>query len=170
LIWALVVVATGSVVALAMLQGNRESSLTGRPAPQIALPRLDGSGKAAIPRGKVTLIDFWATWCAPCRVSMPRVQQLWQDYRKSGVELYSIDTDDPGPDREPQVKEFLAQNRLSIPVVLDDGSAAHAFAVASLPTLLLLDKEGKVVFSQIGMLSAGRERDLRSALDRAVTR
>jgi len=168
-IWALVVVATGSVVALAVLQGNRESSLAGRPAPEIALARLDGSGKASIPRGKVTLVDFWATWCAPCRVSMPRLQQLWQDYRQRGVELYSIDTDDPGPDRVVQVSEFLAQNRLSIPVLLDDGSAAHAFSVAALPTLLLLDKDGRVVFSHIGMLSAGRERDLRSALDRAIT-
>ncbi len=123
-IWALILAATASVVALAIVQGNRaEAKFTGQAAPEVALDRLDGQGKAPLPKGKVTLVDFWATWCAPCRASMPRVQKLWQEYRPSGVELYSVDTDDPGPDREPAVREFLMQNGLTFPVVLDDGSA-----------------------------------------------
>ena len=116
------------------------------------------------------LIDFWATWCAPCRASMPRVQKLWQQYQPNGVDLYSVDTDEPGPDREPQVREFLAHHQLSFPVVLDDGTAERAFAVASLPTMLLLDKDGKVVWSHVGALNAGRESDLRVALNRALGR
>src|SRR5437773_11650085 len=137
-IWALVVAATCSVVALAVVQGNRsQSRLAGKPAPDVALPLL-GGGKSAIQHGKVTMVDFWATWCAPCRASMPRVQKLWQEYKSNGVELYSVDTDDPSPDREPQVREFLAHNQLSFPVVLDDGSAQQAFAIASLPTMLLI--------------------------------
>ncbi len=166
-IWALVIAATASVVALAIRQGNQSDKLAGTSAPEVTLPKL-GGGKAAIQRGKVTLVDFWATWCAPCRASMPRVQRVWQDYTPKGVDLYSVDTDDPSADRESQVSEFLMQNQLTFPVVLDDGTAERAFAVASLPTMLLLDKEGRVAWSHIGALNASRETALRAALDRAL--
>lgn len=167
---ALVILAVGSVVALAVVQ-SRQPPKREPPAParQVALPLL-GGGKAAVPQGKVTLVDFWATWCAPCRVSMPRLQRIWQEYRPSGVEIYSVDTDDPSPEREPQVREFLLQNRLDFPVVLDDGQASRAFSVASLPTLMLLDKQGKVAWRHIGALTGAQETDLRAALDRALGR
>ena len=169
-IWLLVAAATASVVALAVMQGNRaETRLTGRAAPAISLPLLEG-GRSSIQQGKVTLVDFWATWCAPCRASMPRVQKLYTEYKQDGVELYSVDTDDNSADREPQVREFLLQQGLTFPVVLDDGSAERAFAVASLPTMLLLDKQGKVVWSHVGALTASREGDLRTALGRALGR
>src|SRR3954464_4090760 len=122
-IWALVVAATASVITLAVVQGNgRHSKLAGKSAPEISLPLL-GGGKSSIQQGKVTLVDFWATWCAPCRASMPRVQRLWTEYKPQGVELYSVDTDDESPDREPNVREFLLQHGLTFPVVLDDGTA-----------------------------------------------
>ena len=169
-IWVLVIAATCSVVALAVVQGRHPpGQLTGKAAPAVALPLL-GGGRSSIQAGKVTLVDFWATWCAPCRASMPRVQKLYTEYKSDGVELYSVDTDDESPDREPQVREFLLQNGLTFPVVLDDGSAERAFSIASLPTMLLLDREGKVAWSHIGALTASREGDLRLALNRALGR
>src|ERR1700693_81243 len=148
-IWALVVLATGSVVAVAVLQGNRPAPpAVERAAPAVTLPLL-GGGMAALPQGKVTVVDFWATWCAPCRFSMPRVQQVWTEYKPRGVELYSVDTDDPSPDRDALVRRFLQENRLSFPVALDDGSASSAFSVASLPTMVLVDRKGDVVWSHI---------------------
>ena len=169
-IWALVVAATSGVVALAVVQGNRQdTAMSGKPAPAVALPLL-GGGQSAIQRGKVTMIDFWATWCAPCRASMPRVQKVWQEYKPSGVELFSVDTDDPSPDRESQVSEFLMSNRLTFPVVLDDGTAERAYAIANLPTMLLLDKEGRVVWSHVGALTSTRENELRLALNHALGR
>jgi predicted transcriptional regulator len=101
---------------------------------------------------------------------MPRVQKLYTEYKPSGVELYSVDTDDDSADREPQVREFLLKYGLTFPVVLDDGSAERAFAIASLPTMLLLDKQGKVVWSHVGALTASHEGDLRTALGRALGR
>ncbi len=168
-IWALVLAATASVVVLAVKQGNRTHDLGARAATRFTLPAV-GGGNTSIQQGKVTMVDFWATWCGPCRVSMPRVQKLWQEYRPSGVELFSVDTDDPSPDREPNVREFLQQNGLTFPVALDDGTAEQAFAVANLPTMLLLDREGKIVWSHVGALTASGEQDLRSALDRALRR
>lgn len=136
-------------------------------APPVTLDRL-GGGKIDLPKGKVTMVDFWATWCAPCRVSMPRLQQVWADYAPRGVELYSVDTDDAGPDREPMVQEFLLQNRLSFPVALDDGSAQTAFAVQNLPTLLVVGRDGRVAWRHVGVLNGGTERELRKALEEAL--
>ena len=99
---------------------------------------------------------------------MPRVQKLWREYQNRGVELYSVDTDDPSADRDAQVREFLLQNGLGFPVVLDDGRATEAFSVASLPTLVLLDKQGHVAWSHVGALNSAREVELRSALDRTL--
>src|ERR1700682_3499497 len=133
--------ATASVGALAVLQGNRAvpAVLPSQRAPCVVLPVL-GGGKAALLQGKVTLVDFWATWCAPCRFSMPRVQKLWMEYKPRGLELYSIDTDDPAPDREDRIRAFLTENGLKFPVAIDDGTAEEAFAVSRLPTMLLLDR------------------------------
>jgi thiol-disulfide isomerase/thioredoxin len=117
---------------------------------------------------KPFLVDFWATWCAPCRVSMPRVQAVWREYRSRGVDLYSVDTDDPGADREVQVREFLLSNGLDFPVVLDDGTASSAFAVAVLPTMMVVDRGGRVVWNHAGLLSASGERELRQVLDSAL--
>src|SRR5262249_24147541 len=168
--WALVVAATVSVVAVAVVQGNRSGTrLAGKVAPELSLPLL-GGGKSAIQKGKVTVVDFWATWCAPCRVSMPRVQSVWREYAPKGVDLYSVDTDDPSADREAQVSEFLMQNRLTFPVVLDDGSGERPFSIVSRPTIMLPDKQGKIAWSHVGALTGVRERDLRAALDSALTR
>ena len=169
-IWGLVLAATCSVVALAVAQGSRpQAQVAGKSAPDVALPLL-GGGRSRLPQGKVTLVDFWATWCAPCRASMPRVQRLYSEYKPSGVELYSVDTDDESPERASQVSEFLMQNGLTFPVVLDDGTAERAFSIASLPTMLLLDRQGRVVWSHIGALNASRESDLRTALTDALRR
>lgn len=167
---ALVLSATASVLGLALARGHRQrTDFLERPAPPLTLPAL-GGGQASIAPGKVTMVDFWATWCAPCRASMPRVQKLWQEYKASGVELYSVDTDDPSPDRDSQVREFLLKNGITFPVVLDDGRATEAFAVASLPTLVLVDRQGKMAWSYVGALTASGEGDLRAALDRALGR
>jgi thiol-disulfide isomerase/thioredoxin len=168
-IWALVLAAIGSVVAVSVSQANRTVPASApKRAPAISLPLL-GGGTSALPEGKVTLVDFWATWCPPCRVSMPRLQQLWTEYRPRGVELYSIDTDDAAPDRDTQVRAFLDQHDLKFQVVIDDGSASEAFSVSRLPTLLLMDRTGAVVWMRVGALTPEQERDLREALERTVS-
>jgi len=169
LIWALVGLATLSVVALAVAQGRRDRPRTeGKaPPPGLTLQGLDGKAKP-LPRGKVTLVDFWATWCEPCRVSMPRVEHIWKKYQPAGLELYSVDTDDDSPNRDPEVREFLMKNRLSFPVVFDDGSASRAFSIASLPTMVLLNKQGRVIWTDVGALTQRREKDLVATIEKAL--
>ena len=168
-IWGLVGLATLSVIALAVTQGRRPPpQLEGKsPPPNVTLPALDG-GKKPLPQGRVTLVDFWATWCEPCRVSMPKVQNIWKKYQPAGFELYSVDMDDDSEYRDPDVREFLLKNKLTFPVVLDDGSAAKAFSVSSLPTMVLLDKKGKVIWTDVGQLTSSRERSLVSTIEKAL--
>ena len=168
--WAAVLGATALVVGLAVLKGDPGIKPDGHPAPKVSLPLLDGKGTASLAAGKITVVDFWATWCAPCRESMPRVQKVWQEYQPKGVELYSVDTDNASSDREPMVKEFLLKNGLTFPVVLDDGSAQSAYAVSNLPTMVVVDQRGRVVWSHIGALTPAYESDLRGVLDRTLAR
>ena len=168
-LWGVVAVAAAAVVAVAIGRGLVPPAPTAASPEAISLPLLDGKGRASIGKGRVTVVDFWATWCAPCRVSMPRIQEVWREYAPRGVDLYSVDTDDPGADREAQVKEFLLSNGLTFPVVLDDGTASKAFSVAALPTMLVLDRDARVVWNHTGALTSSGEKELRGVLDRALT-
>jgi thiol-disulfide isomerase/thioredoxin len=169
LLWGLVVVAAAAVVAVAIARGRaRPGPGAGASPPNLSLPLLDGKGHASIEKGRVTMVDFWATWCAPCRVSMPRIQEVWREYSPRGVDLYSVDTDDPGADREAQVKGFLLSNGLTFPVVLDDGTASSAFSIAVLPTMVVLDRDAHVVWQHSGALTTSGEKELRGVLDRAL--
>src|SRR5262249_34793382 len=145
-LWGLVAVAAAAVVVVAIARGRARPGpeRAAEEAPRISLPLLDGKGASSIEKGRVTVVDFWATWCAPCRVSMPRLQEVWREYGSRGVALYSVDTDDPSEDREARVKEFLLRDGLTFPVVLDDGTAQRAFSIALLPTMLVLDRDARV--------------------------
>ncbi|GAC1348004.1 MAG: TlpA disulfide reductase family protein [Myxococcales bacterium] len=168
--WAVVLAAAGLVVALAALKERRAPQAGSASAPAVSLQLLAGGRSVPLPQGKVTLVDFWATWCAPCRASMPRVQSLWQEYAPRGVELYSVNTDDESPQRRSAVAGFLQENGLSFPVVLDDANrtASDAFRIASLPTMLVIDRQGRVVWSRVGAITAAGERELRTVLDGAL--
>ena len=170
-LWGLVAFAAAAVIAVAIARGRfHRGPETGRAvASGVSLPLLGGKGRAAIEKGRVTVVDFWATWCAPCRVSMPRIQKVWREYGPRGVDLFSVDTDDPGADREAQVKEFLIKNGLDFPVVLDDGTVSSAFSVAVLPTMLVLDRDSRVVWNHVGALTGAGEAELRGVLDRILS-
>src|SRR6202140_5533953 len=111
--WAMVLAAAATVVGIALFKEQKSAPSSPLSAPAISLQLLEGGRSVPLPKGKVTLVDFWATWCAPCRASMPRVQSLWHEYSGRGMELYSVNTDDESPERKSKVEEFLQQNGLS---------------------------------------------------------
>jgi len=121
-----------------------------RPARQGAdfeLPLLSG-GQVSLSglRGKVVFLNFWATWCPPCRSEMPSLERLYRRYKDKGLAFLAVDL---GEDRD-GVAAFVRQNAFSFPVAIDPGEAARDYGIRSIPTTFILDREGRAVALAIG--------------------
>jgi thiol-disulfide isomerase/thioredoxin len=101
-------------------------------------------------RGKVVLVDFWATWCVPCLSEIPMFNQLKKDYQPRGVEVIAISLDEEGAAK---VKPFLKVHPMDYIQVIGDQSTAAAFNVddSTLPVTLLIDKQGRIRFRHVGI-------------------
>jgi len=120
-------------------------------APEIALKMVgtDKIFRLSEHRGKVVLVDFWATWCGPCRMAIPHLIELQKQYGKKGFTMLGVSLDQQG---EPVVAPFYKQWNMNYPVVIDsDGSAARNYGgIRSIPTAVLINKQGKIVNGFVG--------------------
>ena len=125
----------------------------GAPAPQIALQVVGGgTSNLAAERGKVVLVNFWATWCEPCKSAMPGLQQLADELPDRAFVLYSVDLREDGQ----QVDAFQRQYGLNLYALLDDnGDVTRAYGVRALPATFLIDQHGVVRQQRLGPLLAG---------------
>ncbi|MGK0674396.1 MAG: TlpA disulfide reductase family protein [Halothiobacillaceae bacterium] len=116
--------------------------------PALALPGLDGAGHdLAALRGKVVLVNFWASWCPPCVHEMPSMQQLWQDLHGQGLEILAVNLGE----KEPTVRDFVARHRLGFSILLDPARmAAKAWQVYAYPTSFLIDRQGRIRLAVAG--------------------
>ena len=114
-----------------------------------ALPDLQGHiMRLSYRRGQVVLINFWATWCYPCRVEMPSMQAVYQDYREKGFDILAISIDVQGKEI---VAPFVKEYGLTFPILLDpDNVVSTGLQVRGIPTSYLLDKWGRVAGVEIG--------------------
>ena len=128
---------------------------TPKPAPALKLKGLDGAiHDLAQLKGHVVLINFWATWCPPCRREMPSMERLSQAFKGEAFSVLAVDVGE-NPD---VIESFTSQldTTLAFPILLDQNSQAmQAWKVAGLPTTYLVDTKGRIVVSAIG----GREFD-----------
>jgi len=131
-------------------RGGRSGS-TGqehREAPDFTLPRLDG-GQLCLSsyRGKVVLLDFWATWCVPCREETPHFVELQQKYGDKGLQIIGVSMDDsPDP-----VRAFYQQFRMNYPVVMGTAEVGSAYGgVLGLPIAFLIDRDGRICVKHLG--------------------
>lgn len=124
----------------------------GQVAPAFALNDLAGQKvEMAGLRGKVVLLDFWATWCAPCREEIPHFVEMQEKYRGQGLEIVGVSVDDSA---EP-VRKFYQEYKMNYPVVMGDEKLAGAYGgVLGLPIAFLIDRDGKVVKKHIGQTDA----------------
>ncbi len=122
------------------------------PLPQFSLPALNGNETLTLSEleGKVVLLDFWATWCTPCVVSMPYLDQIYQDYLGKDFVFVSVNTE---PTNMPSVREFLIEQKLHFPVFVDSGRLQSQLRVNTYPTAILSDKKGVVRSIHIGPTS-----------------
>jgi len=113
-------------------------------APGLELPGLQDEALVSVEdfRGKVVYLDFWASWCAPCRRSMPLYEAMYREIGSDQFEIVAITLDE-----EPQqAVEFLARHPVSYPVLADPaGTSAEAWGLKAMPTSFLLDRSGRVV-------------------------
>jgi thiol-disulfide isomerase/thioredoxin len=131
-------------------QGEKEPS-SGL-APDFSLKSFDGQQITLSQlKGKVVLLDFWATWCGPCRESIPHLIQLYKNYKDSGFELVGMNVDKG--DRE-VVRRFIASMDIPYPVVTVPEDVARRYRVTGIPATFLIDQEGKVRERMVGYSGA----------------
>jgi thiol-disulfide isomerase/thioredoxin len=115
-------------------------------------------------RGKVVVVDFWASWCGPCRQSFPWLNSIAQKYRDKGLVVLGINVDRERSDADRFLKEVPA----NFPVVYDPaGSLATKYQVAGMPSTFILDPEGQVIATHVGFKNSGRA-DREAELERAL--
>lgn len=114
-----------------------------RPAPAFSLKDLNGNTVSlADYKGKVVLVDFWATFCGPCLKAMPRLQKLHDAYSAQGFSLLGIATDEEGAAK---VAPVAAKTRVRYPILISDPNAWKNYGVTTLPALFLIDRKGQIV-------------------------
>lgn len=139
------------VLAFATIRSNRPSSIAaalaqGRTpeAPDFVLPRLDEDGRLDLAslRGNVVVVNFWASWCPPCRLEAPALEATWQRYRDRGVVVVGINVQD----LVPEAARFLKETRTTYPVVRDrDNATYRAYGVVALPETFFIERAGMIV-------------------------
>ena len=125
-----------------------ESTSVGSPAPDFQLSDLDGKTVSLSDfQGKPVLINFWASWCRPCRVEMPHIQQVYEEWADKGLVVLAINWGETPS----EVKKFMRNYELSLPVLLDTKRlVAQQYDVWSIPTTFLIDKDGIIQAKIIG--------------------
>jgi peroxiredoxin len=125
--------------------------LSGDLAPDFEFHSLDGGMvKLSSLRGRPVLLNFWATWCTPCRVEMPWLVALDQQYRAQGIQIIGVSLDDAGG--EHQVATFARDQGVKYPVLLGDSTVANAYGgVRFMPQNFFIDRNGRIEKNTIGL-------------------
>jgi peroxiredoxin len=123
-----------------------------KPAPDFALKDADGKVvHLADYRGKVVLLDFWATWCGPCKIEIPWFMEMQRKNKDKGFEVLGVAMDDEGWEA---VKPFVTDLRVNYRVVIGNDATAELYGgVDALPTTFLIDREGKIAAVHVGLTS-----------------
>ena len=117
-------------------------------------------------KGKIVFLNFWATWCGPCRDEMPSMEALYAKYKAKGLEILAVNSGDGAP----EVLAFMKDLDLSFPVVLDrDGKVSRAYGIQAIPTSYLLDREGNVLTRLVGSINWNTA-EIHAVLDLLLTR
>ena len=142
---------------------EEKDTLLGQPAPNVTLDLMDG-GKldlASLKGKNVVVLDFFATWCGPCRMSMPTIEEVAKKYADKGVVLYAINTSKcmRNVDESPElIRSFLQRLNISPLVAVDnDCGASKAYAVSGIPRIVIIGKDGVVYGSHNGLAPDYRE-------------
>ncbi len=145
-------------LALSLFAATVRAVGIGEPAPAFSLPTASGEAVALSSlRGRVVYVDFWASWCAPCRYSFPWMNGMQERYGGRGLSIVAINVDR----RRADAARFLTANPPRFTVVYDDqGATPESYAVKGMPSSYLVDAQGNVVGVEVGFTN-----DRKSALE-----
>ena len=143
-----------------------------KPAPDFALKDANGATvKLSDYKGKAVLLDFWATWCGPCKIEIPWFTEFEQTYKDRGFAVVGVSMDEDG---WTVVKPYLEEHKVNYRVLLGNDEVGQAFGgVDSLPTTFLIDRSGRIAFAHIGLSTSkdGFKNEISQLLgDRAASR
>jgi peroxiredoxin len=115
------------------------------------LPLLNGTRqKLSDLKGKVVFLNFWATWCPPCRQEMPSMETLYQRFKGQGLEVLAVDCQEEAGD----VSAFMRRNKLSFPAALDEsGGVSGSYGIEAIPTTYVIGRDGKILLKVVGSLN-----------------
>lgn len=136
-----------------LTSGGYETSDEKGPAPDFELASLSGETfRLSEQRGKVVVINFWATWCGPCRVEIPDLIRMQEVLGSEGVQFVGISLDEEGKEI---VEPFAQEANFNYPILLDDGSISEKFGgIYALPTTIIVDRKGIIQHRIPGMVTS----------------
>jgi len=139
-----------SPISLASNNSDATSTHEQVQAPDFTLKFLDGAETSLKDyRGQVVMLNFWATWCAPCRQEMPEMQGLWQKFKDKGFVILAVSEDEG---HEKRIQGFVKKLKLTFPILLDpQGEVSDQYKLTGLPTTFLIDRHGKLVTTVVGL-------------------
>lgn len=148
-----------TLIALLPVALPAAGSMTGQAAPALTFKDLAGQEVSlAALKGKVVVVDFWATWCGPCRVEIPGYIEMQKKYGKDGFVIVGVSLDQKGPKH---VQKFVEANGMNYTVVMGDNDAVDAFGgFNSIPTTFLISREGRILHQKSGAWEHAAYEDL----------
>jgi peroxiredoxin len=153
-------------VTLTAAEGGAPKPLEGKPAPDFTLNDLsDKPVHLGDLKGSVVVLDFWATWCGPCREGLPHLDKINADFAARGLKTFAVNLKEP----KEKAQTFLTEQNLSLPVLLDEqGATAEKYGVSGIPHSVVIGKDGVIRRVFVGFNPETGEADLRKAVEAAL--
>ncbi len=143
------------------IQSKGAFAKVGEAAPDFELRTLDGNkAKLSDYKGKIVILNFWATWCPPCQAEMPHMQSFYEQNHNKGIEIVAVNltSSDRGLDK---VKEFVNKHHLTFPILLDEeGTVENMYDTIAIPTTYIIDQEGFITEKITGPVNEERLENL----------